>query len=50
MNNVLPKVLGSEYNIVYRVNINTAEFEVLRVIMENPEFVYGYKEIGRAHV
>lgn len=44
MNNVLPKVLGSEYNIVYRVNINTAEFEVLRVIMENPEFVYGYKD------
>ena len=33
-----------DYAIVYRVNVDTAEFEILHINMQNPLFTFGYKD------
>lgn len=48
MTNEENKVTGREifpdYAIVYRVNVNTAEFEIMHMNLNNPMFTFGYKD------
>ncbi len=33
-----------DYTIVYRINIDNGKFEIVHIKMDNPQFVYGYKD------
>lgn len=40
------KALRLDFNVIYRVNAVTAEYEIIRLEMDNPEFAVGYKDFN----
>ena len=40
------KALRLDFNVIYRVNAVTAEYEIVRLQMDNPEFAEGYKDFN----
>lgn len=42
--NEIIKTLSEEFHMIYRINLYTGEYEVMLMRMDNPEFVYGFKD------
>ena len=40
------RALRLDFNVIYRVNAITAEYEIIRLEMDNPEFAVGYKDFN----
>lgn len=40
------KALKLDFTVIYRVNVVTAEYEIIRLLVENPEYAIGYKDFN----
>ncbi len=42
--NEIIKTLSDEFQVIYRVNVYTGEYEIIRMNMSNPKYAYGFRD------